>query len=318
MSKKELGAFYTTNTEEVFGQYKNLFDNKEVVDPFCGEKFLLSYAKLNGAASTRGIDINPRVNPDEVNNSLLNPTRLEGLIFTNPPYLLNNKTSNKDAFVKWGVDDLYKASLKMLSKYSDEGIVVVPQNLFLDEDWTFRKYLFSVWEISDLVWHENVVFDDTNVRVVCFYYKPGKTTELFTEELIDDSVNKLRPGNAWWNIQKEGAQRSLKIKRLVEGKGYSNPRNLVLRTTDKGKLGGEIKLYKGEPYYGKTSDRNLASFSFESEKSDEEVCYLFNKTLNQMRLQYGDKILTNFLQSKSSVRKRISFAQAVNIIKYVL
>jgi len=318
MSKKELGAFYTTNTEEVFGQYKNLLSDKHVIDPFCGDKFLLNYAKLNGAASIKGIDINPEVNPDKVNNSLLNPSKLEGLVFTNPPYLLNNKTSNKDAFVKWGVDDLYKASLKMLSEYSDQGIVVVPQNLFLDEDWTFRKYLFSVWEISDVVWHESVVFDDTNVRVVCFYYKPGRTTELFNEQLIDDSVHKLRPGNAWWHIQKEGNQRPIKIKRLVEGKEHSNPRGLVLRTTDTGKTGGEIKLYEGEPYYGKMSDRNLASFSFESKKSDEEVCYLFNNTLNQMRLQYGDKIMTNFLQSKSKVRKRISFAQAVNIIKYVI
>lgn len=318
MSKKELGAFYTKNTEEVFGEYKDLFNEKSVIDPFCGEKFLLNYAQLHGAASVRGIDINPKVNPDKINNSLLNPIKLEGFIFTNPPYLLNNKTPNKEVFVKWGVDDLYKASLKMLSQFSDEGVVVVPQNLFLDEDWAFRKYLFSVWEISHVVWHENVVFDDTNVRVVCFHYKPGKTVELFNELLIDDCTHKLRPGNAWWCIQKEGYQRAVKIKRVIKGKKYSNLRSLVLRTTDTGKSGGEIKLYVGEPYYGKTSDRNLASFAFESEKSDEEICYLFNSTIHRMRLQYGDKILTNFLQSKSSVRKRISFAQAVNVIKYVI
>lgn len=320
MNKKNLGAFYTTNTEKVFGGYSNILAKQpSVVDPFVGEGFLLDYAKSLGVPKVLGIDLNPYVAPDIVNNSLLNPLKLDGFVFTNPPYLFRNKSGNKEVFDKWGVDDLYKASLLMLSEFSEEGLVVVPQNLFLDDDWDFRRQLFSVWNISNITWHDQVVFDDTNVRVACFQYRRGETNSLFGEPLVDNKHHKLRLGFDWWEILSIGSRSGVTCTRVTETEGSLSARNIVLYATDKGSKGGELHFQVEEkPYMGKVSDRNKASFSFNSNKTDEELCLILNKTISEIRLKYGSKVLTNFLQSKSSTRKRVSFSQACNLIKYVI
>ena len=317
MNKRNLGAFYTTNTSAVFGHYDQLIASQQhITDPFVGEGYLLQYASRLGVESVTGVDNNPDVSPDTVNNSIMSPVWLDGFIFTNPPYLLNNKASDKTAFVKWGVDDLFKASLKMLSQFSNEGLVVVPQNLFLDDDWEFRKQLFSVWEIFDLVWHEGVVFDDTNTRVVCFQYRKGKTTELHGEPLVDDAYHKLRYGYDWWEIQRIGQQQKIKCKRLIDGIEAPYPLGLVARCTDTGKSGGELGWEVGEPFYGKVSDRNKASFSINTVLEEAYLCERMNKTIQECRSKYGSKVLTNFLQSEGVTRKRASFKQMENLLKY--
>lgn len=320
MNKKLLGAFYTTYADKVFGSYKDILSEQElIVDPFVGGHSLLDYAKSLGVNKTLGVDVNPDVKPCVLRDSLLNPQMLAGFVFTNPPYLYINKAEDKQVFIKWNTDDLYKASIKMLINYSDSGLIVVPQNIFLDEDWGFREYLFDNWLISGVVWHEGVCFDDTNVRVVSFLYEKGETTHLFGEPLINDKFHKLRPGYGWWEIQRTGSLSKVKVRRLIEGKEtLMNPLPIVLNCTDTGSNGGEFAFHTGTPYYGKVSDRNIASFSINKNVDVDRLVDEANQLIADNRKKYGSKIFTNFLQSKGETRKRISFQQAGNLLKYIV
>lgn len=317
MNKRSLGAFYTKNAEQIFERFSNKIINKDVVDPFCGEGDLLNFAHERGARSIVGFDINKDVHPDVIMDSLLNPCHIDGIILTNPPYLARNKAKDKEVFDKWGVNDLYKASLLMLAECSKEGAIVVPQNLFCDEDFSFRKKLFNLIEITDVEWHDSPVFDDTDVRVVSFYYRQGCTSSINGTSLIDGGVGKLRIGKDWWEDVEKGRKLGC-IRRLIVGNDYDNPPPLLLRTTDTGGENGRISLNVGEPFYGKVSDRTFATPCIQLKKPVDYIANKFNCILETNRDKYNDRFLTLYMQGSNTLpRRRVAIKDAFALINLI-
>ncbi len=176
MNKKQLGQFFTTNSDYILAGLEKFVVGKEVTDPFVGGGDLIVWAKKNKAKNTRGFDVDTKL-VDNVSNfyndSLANPQGYK-FVLTNPPYLNINKATKetKDKYFKnHGFEDLYQISLASIMN-SDEGIVIVPINfLSAENSEKIRKAFFSKFKIIQLNYFKQQVFKDTTYNVVAFYYK---------------------------------------------------------------------------------------------------------------------------------------------------
>lgn len=191
--KKNLGQFFTTNSDYIFEGFSKFIKNKNATDPFAGNKDLLEWAKKNGAKSIKGFDFDESLVDNKIvfyNDSLNNPMNYK-FVITNPPYLHKNKAdestksncfSGENAYF----EDLYQISLKSIMN-SEEGIVIVPLNfLSAENSRKIRELFFSKFEIKKLNIFTEQVFDDTTYNVISFYYCLKK--ESFKKNMIFDSV----------------------------------------------------------------------------------------------------------------------------------
>lgn len=346
MSKKELGAFYTTNAGMILKGLEHLVDCKPVVDLFAGDGDLLQWAENNGASELYAFDVNPKAN--SVNAGFSEKVKKFGVLDTilnkpdvdltncfgvfNPPYLARNKTINKDPFDKWGVNDLYKASiLSIMDNGIKEGIMIIPSNFWFDEDVDFRKTVLTRWCITDVKIFDRPVFDDTTVRITSFYFKDvGCGTKPVTTSVQGQPIDfknkegKWRPGIDWYNLIAK--KNEIKVSRIL--KDVPTPKGMFetkikLFGTDTGSQGGEIRVeYSEDIYRGIKTDRNFftAMCNVELTKDQQlEIVKQFNDALCHYRRQYNSCFLTNFLASNSSKeRKRISFSAAYKLLSVVI
>lgn len=174
--KRQLGQFFTKDSNYILDGFEKFTKNKNVTDPFAGGGDLLFWAKKNGAKNITGYDIDEKyVNGKTVflNDSLLNPKQYD-FILTNPPYLNINKASHaakERYFYKFNFDDLYQISLSQI-KNSKEGIIIVPINfLSAKNSKKIRNEFFAKFKIIQMNYFKCQVFPDTTYNVVAFYYK---------------------------------------------------------------------------------------------------------------------------------------------------
>lgn len=315
MSKKQLGAFYTTNSDRILRKFTAHIKGKDVVDPCCGNRDLLNWAEYHGAASVLGYDINPQTPADVHQDTIMNvPDYTDKFLLTNPPYLGRNKSHTKAPYVKWGVNDLYKAAIRSyISSGVTEGILIVPTNIFVDEDVKFRKEVFSNWEILDVVLFNDQVFEDTPVKVCAFHFVRGTTTSLFNCPIDTSSEGKYRVGTEWFDLLSDSFGG---VGRLLEGETPTTRINL--RAMDTGSAHGRIALtYGDEPYYGKQTDRQFCTISLTTKltaKQQKELVETFNTQLNLYRDRYHSMFLVNGLPVAGKERKRIGFRTVYKFI----
>ena len=132
MTKKQLGQFFTTNSDYILQNLDRYIKGKIVSDPFAGSGDLLDWAKNNGAKKTSGFDVDKKLIGNKnifYNDSLNNPKKYQ-FVLTNPPYLNINKAdklTKKKYFKNSNFEDLYQISLSAIMD-SEEGIVIVPIN----------------------------------------------------------------------------------------------------------------------------------------------------------------------------------------------
>jgi len=194
MSKKELGQFYTKNKNRILKNMirKMPFDvcSHIFVDPFAGELDLIKWINLackRKGVGTEAYDIDTNLLNVEHRNSFLNPPVLKGkYVITNPPYLAKNKTKDKTVFNAYDTDDLYKASIKMVSGWDIEkkiysrvnecegGIFIVPLNFFCDRDYRLRSQFIQKYKIISFNVFEEQVFSDTTYTVCSFNFSKRK------------------------------------------------------------------------------------------------------------------------------------------------
>lgn len=173
--KKDLGQFFTTNSDYILQGFENVVQGKTVLDPFAGGGDLLRWAERNGAKAVSGLDIDPKLVSKEItlNDSLLVIPATEFNI-TNPPYLAKNKMSPemKSKYMLDSYEDLYLLSIKRIM-ISDpkEGIIIIPVNFFSAENSdALRKEFLTQYSISRVNYFRTQVFADTTYNVVAFYY----------------------------------------------------------------------------------------------------------------------------------------------------
>lgn len=191
MSKKQLGQFFTTNSDYVLAGLEKFIAGKEVTDPFVGGGDLTIWARKNKAKSIRGFDIDPKLVDNTssfYNDSLSNPQDYK-FVLTNPPYLNINKATKETKekyFKNHSFEDLYQISLASIMN-SDEGIVIVPINfLSAENSEKIRKTFFSKFKIVQMNYFKHQVFEDTTYNVIAFYYK--KTDKLLNSFNIETYI----------------------------------------------------------------------------------------------------------------------------------
>ncbi|MFA4975265.1 MAG: N-6 DNA methylase [Candidatus Paceibacterota bacterium] len=184
MQKKQLGQFFTTNSDYILQGFEKFIKGKNITDPFAGSQDLMKWAKKHETKSVIGFDVDKQlVDKKEVffNDSLNNPREYD-FVITNPPYLHKNKADSKTKSLCFSgsnsiFEDLYQVSLKAISK-SNEGIVVVPLNfLSAENSEKIREIFFDKFKITKLNIFTEQVFDDTTYNVISFHYKKKEKKE---------------------------------------------------------------------------------------------------------------------------------------------
>ncbi|MBU4348555.1 hypothetical protein KJ671_03600 [Patescibacteria group bacterium] len=179
MTEKRLnGQFFTTNSEYILQEFSKYIKNKEVIDPFAGNKDLIVWAKKNKCKNITGFDCDKNYvdNKEVFYNDSINSFKDYKFVLTNPPYLHKNKATKeiKDRYFK-GInskfEDLYQVSINSILD-SEEGILIVPLNFLSAENAKkIREIFFNKFKIVSLNVFKEKVFEDTTYNVISFYFK---------------------------------------------------------------------------------------------------------------------------------------------------
>ena len=173
--KRDLGQFFTTNSDYILQGLEPFVAGKVVLDPFAGNGHLLRWAKDNGAEAVSGLDIDPKLASQEVstNDSLVSIPHAPFNI-TNPPYLAGNRMTpeQKATYPMNGKEDLYLLAMKrIIESDSDEGIIIIPVNFFSAKNSDkLRVEFMSRYDIGRTNYFTEQVFEDTTYNVVAFHY----------------------------------------------------------------------------------------------------------------------------------------------------
>lgn len=233
VNKKQLGQFFTINSDQILKGLERFVKGKEVIDPFAGGGDLISWAREHGAKKVKGYDIDKKyVNEKDVfyYDSIKKPLKYK-FVLTNPPYLNVNKADKEIKeryFRKNGFEDLYQISLASIMD-SEEGIIIVPINfLSARNSKAIKDIFFSKFKIIKMNYFKNQVFPDTTNNVIAFYYrkKESSSEKEFTIKTHiypdDKEINIILKKNCSWNIHGDflekikGQKNSLGVRRLVE------------------------------------------------------------------------------------------------------
>jgi len=339
LSKKQLyGQFFTTNQEYIL-QGMFIPDNiTKIIEPFTGNGDLLNFITNINKYKLECYDIDPKKDFIIKKDTLLNPPNYNNsFIITNPPYLARNKSSNKNYFDKYDVNDLYKCFIKELTtNLCLGGIIIIPLNFFSSirkSDIELRKLFLSKYEIILLNIFEEQVFSDTTYTVCSFQ---------FSIKLNNNSSNKL---NIMIYPKKINIQTELNDNNnyLIGGDIYNlitNNKYTITRLTTKNKDRANTNIYvkciddnenskislsiNNNRYIDETPNltaRTYATLLIEPPIDNNKQKILvdkFNEFINEQRQKYHSLFLTNYRESKDIARKRISFELVYSIVGYLL
>ena len=202
MTKKQLGQFFTKNSDQILKGLGEYVKDKTVVDPFAGGGDLISWAKENKTKSVKGYDVDKKYTDEKdvfYRDSIKNPSQYK-FVLTNPPYLNINKATEeiKEKYFKDSdFEDLYQISLDSIFN-SEEGIVIVPINfLSAENSKKIRGKFFGKFEIVEMNYFTCQVFPDTTYNVIAFYYR--KKNDYFVDKF--NIKTHIYPQNKIMNIE---------------------------------------------------------------------------------------------------------------------
>ena len=345
MSKNQLGQFYTTNYEYILSNMEIPEGIKTIIEPFVGNGDLLNFIKNKDKYNIEIYDIDPKYN-NTIKRDTLNdpPDYSEKFVLTNPPYLARNKSKNKDLYNKYNCNDLYKCFIiNIITNICKGGIIIVPVNFISSircSDTELRKKFLEIYSIKIVNIFEEQVFDDTSYAVCSIYFMKK------TDDSEDDSNIKvyIYPSNKEMTISLTDENNY-----TIGGEIYNlpqNPKYNVQRATKKTKdnitnillkciddnvdsqLGFKV-LPDKDIFIDETpklSARSYATLVIKRKGNNtpltlEEQEVLVNKMntyIKENREKYNSLFLTNYRESNTIARKRISFSLAFNICNYIL
>uniref|UniRef100_A0A6C0C3W1 Uncharacterized protein n=1 Tax=viral metagenome TaxID=1070528 RepID=A0A6C0C3W1_9ZZZZ len=340
--KQQLGQFYTTNYKYIL---QNLFIPKHIVniiEPFAGNCDLLKFENIKKRTVIEKYDIDPKL-PDIIKkDTLLDPPSYKNkFVITNPPYLARNKCADKSLFDKYKINDLYKCFiLQLINDPPLGGIIIIPLNFWCSirkSDAQLRKEFLNVFNIIKLNIFEEKVFIDTSYTVCSFQFEkiydnkvdsintniyPIKKNLIFN---LNDKNNYIIGGDIYLLKQNP----NIKVERLTSKNQISNTpfiTNLLLKCIDDN-LNSKISLslVKDENIFidntPNCTARSYATLIIKPRLSMEQQRLLserFNIYMTFKRKFYHSLFLTNYRESNSIARKRISFNLAYKIINNLI
>ena len=325
--KGNLGQFYTTNCNYILENFE-IDTNVKYIEPFVGQGDLVNWLKNKKIDNIETYDIDPKINCDDIRDSLLNPPIYENkYVVTNPPYLLRNKNKNKSIYDRYNTDDLYKAAiLSFIEGSVIGGILIIPVNFLCGEDKKIKNKFFDKYKVDKCRIFEESVFEDTTYSVMAlqFSLKNQSDFERFTIEfypskkLLEVTLEK----KYGWRLGEHlfsSENTNYKFSRLTEDQLPNT--NLKLYTIDSGGPNGRIRLeYDENHFFGKESDRTIATIVSNKPIEDErELVKKFNSKIEFYRDKYNSLFLSTYRNStKNYMRKRISFKQAYKFLQNIM
>ena len=338
MSKKQLGQFYTTNYEYILSNMKIPNNVKTIVEPFVGNGDLLKFIKKTNYM-LEIYDIDPKITDTIKRDTLKNPPDYtDKFILTNPPYLARNKSQEKDIYEKYKCDDLYKCFIiNIISNVCQGGIIIIPLNFISSirkADIELRKKFLEKYSVKIINIFEEQVFDDTSYAVCSIYFVRKQNDELNSNinlyiypskkemKINFTSENNYTIGGDIYNLP----QNSKYIVERATKKTKENITNILLKCIDdniNSQLG--FKIVSDEKKFidntKNLSARSYATLVINKSLTLEEQEYLvdkMNEFIKEQRKKYNSLFLTNYRESNSIARKRISFDLAFKICNYML
>ena len=338
MSKKQLGQFYTTNYEYILSNMTIPTDVNYIIEPFVGNGDLLGFIKDPTKYIIETYDIDPKYENTIKRDTLSNPPCYTNkFVLTNPPYLSRNKSTHKELYDKYNCNDLYKCFIvNLIENECCGGIIIVPLNFISSiriSDIDLRKRFLEKYTINTINIFEERVFDDTSYAVCSIFFK--KRIE-YTDRPIQTyiypskhimfieltSSNNYTIGGEIYNLPYNS---NYKVGRATK-ETTQHITNILLKCIDdniESQLG--FKVVSDENRFidntPKLSARSYATLVINKSLTLHEQDVLVKKMndfIHYHREKYNSLFLSNYRESNSIARKRISFELAYNICNYIL
>jgi hypothetical protein len=338
--KQSLGQFYTTNYDYILQNMKIPSGISTIVEPFVGKGDLLKFINLN-KYTIECYDIDPQTNAKFKTikqDTLMKPPKYnDKFILTNPPYLARNKSKKKDLFDKYNQNDLYKCFIYNLTINTClGGIMIVPLNFWCSirmADVKLRQKFLQKYDIILINIFEEKVFDDTSYSVCSFQFAKKTNIKSITchiypsKKVITMQLNELNNYTFGGEIYKLKQDKKIKVVRLTRlNKDHDGITNIIVKCIDDN-IDSQISLTavnKKDIYIDETpklSARSYATLIIEPAITSKNIKILvsrFNAYLTKQREQYHSLFLTNYRESNTIARKRISFKLVFEIVNFIL
>ena len=339
--KSKLGQFYTTNYEYILQAFV-IPDNIPIIEPFAGNGDLLKI--VNPGRAIECYDIDPKKEFIIRRDTLLDPPSFhQKYVLTNPPYLAKNKSTNKEIYDLYGCDDLYKCFIELLTRNICEGgIMIVPLNFISSirvGDIQLRKRFVSVYNIIRINIFEETVFDDTTYTVcsIQFHKKPHDPHSNVVGDIIStvypakkqlpfmlNESNNYTIGGEIYSLPQSTVYKIERATKLT--KNAECITNILAKCIDDSiqrKIHLSITNDAGR-YIDNTanlSERSYATLVITTALNIEQQMVLAERTnrlLEEYRARYNSLFLSNYRESNSIARKRISFGLIFQLCGHVL
>lgn len=338
--KSKLGQFYTTNYDYIL---KNMFIPdyvKHIIEPFAGNGDLLKFINNKDKYTIECYDIEPKQEFINKLDTLYFPPCYDNkFVLTNPPYIARNKNKDKSLYNKYDCNDLYKCFIiNIINSNCIGGIIIVPLNFISSirkADIELRKKFLVKYSIILLNIFEEQVFEDTSYAVCSIQFESKLISNLDTfkcyiyplyKELIIslNKSNNYTIGGEIYNLSKGKTYKVERATKLTQNVECIT--NILLKCIDDN-ISNKIQLKivdDSEKYIDNTenlSARSYASLVISPQidiNKQQELVKNFNKLLNDYRDKYNSLFLTNYRESNTIARKRISFELAFNLCSHLL
>ena len=323
MSDLKKTIHYTTKAQEICSNLIHYIPEKaQLIEPFAGDGDLVA---LFPNFSWERYDIDNK-NNNILRDTLFNPPCYKNKwVITNPPYLAKNKAINKEIFIKYDTDDLYKAALLSILE-SEGGILIIPTNFLTDErTGAVRSKFLNQFKILEMNIFTEPIFDTTTYSVCSFAFQKNNdnnSKQTFPVNIFPakDTVNISIYSEYDYRIAGEFYENLKNVNnifgRLIGSSSTDYITNIKLYALDTRNERIHLK-YETEHYQGKNSDRIYATLTCKKELNKEQEDFLikeFNKQLEDFRLQYHDLSMTNY---RDYNRKRIGFTFAYQLLSKI-
>ena len=343
MIKKQLGQFYTTNYEYIL-QNMSIPDNiSHIIEPFVGKGDLLRFIKNIENYKIELYDIEPKYNNTIQRDTLKNPPCYDNsFVLTNPPYLARNKNKNKDLYDDNDCNDLYKCFIKhLINSHCLGGIIIIPLNFICSirkSDIELRCSFLQKFIIQTINIFEEKVFNDTSYSVCSIQFtknidnSQGNIIKTFiypSKNIIDiilTSNNNYTIGGEIYNLSINNQYKIERATRL--NKDNDNITNILVKCIDDNidnriclKIASDDERNKNIDNTVNLSARSYAVLIINKKMSICEQSLFVEKVnnfINEQRLKYNSLFLTNYRESNTIARKRISFELVFRICNYIL
>lgn len=337
--KQEYGQFYTTEYEYILQSLYIPDEIDRIIEPFCGKGDLLSFIDKTKTHTLETYDIDPQIEWTEKRDTLIEPPIYKDkFVLTNPPYLARNKSKNKELYDLYDTNDLYKCFIKeLLTNQCAGGIVIIPLNFWCSirkSDIELRSDFLEIYKILHLNIFEESVFEDTTYTVCSFQFELRKNnTPEPISTIVYPSKTKIKLYLHDKNLYTFGGEiYTLSTKNIynitrLTYKNRENPHTNILVKCIDDNIDNQISLsmVPNEQVYvdetEKLTARTYATLVIEpviTLEQQKELVKRFNEYLITQRRKYHSLFLTNYRESKSIARKRISFDLVYKIVAYIL